>query len=241
MVSVLVGTTPTVLACLHAWWWACNWWHLLWLIPAISILLVVLYLLIVRVYEITEGDLVIRPKPGQVAEFVEEEDFGIQNQFTMVTAIRDSFFRRLNIRLVLWLANGMSKHWYRRGRLVGIDTIHFARFHLMDGGRRMLFMSDFDGGWERYLFDFLAVGSLAVVPIWTNLHGCPKTRFLRFPTRGFGQRFLSFTRAKQRHTYVWYSAVDHLTVSEIKRNAQIRAGLYGRRSRAGIEKWLKLI
>lgn len=230
-----------VLACLYVWWFAMNWWHLLWLVPAIAVVLVAAYMLVVRYHEIVEGDLVVPLDLQRVKTLVQDEDHGIQNQFTMLTPVRDSFFRRMNLRFILWLANSISKHWYRQGKLVGIDTIHFARFHLIDGGRRMLFMSDFDGGWERYLFDFLGVGSFAVVPIWTNLNGCPKTRFLRFPTRGFAQRFLSFTRANQRQTHLWYSAVDHLTVSEIKRNAQLRAGLFGRLGLKATRKWLKLI
>ena len=176
------------------WYFGLSAWHLFWQIPAITLLLGAAYLLLVRCYELIEGDLLVRPAEGRVAALVADEDFGIQNQFTLLAAVRNSRFRRLTIRIVLWLANAVSKHWYRRGKLVGIDTIHFARFNLIDNGRRMLFMSDFDGGWERYLFDFLGVGSLAVVPIWTNLHGCPKTRFLRFTTTGFAQRFLPFTQ-----------------------------------------------
>ncbi|MCZ6692142.1 MAG: hypothetical protein O7H41_21355 [Planctomycetota bacterium] len=240
-IVVMLTFLPMVLACLNVWWFGCSWWYLSWLTPMIFLLLIGLYFLVVRMYELTEGDLVTRPKAGHVAALVEEEDFGIQNQFTMLSTVRESWFRRLNLRFVLFLANGFSKHWYRRGQLAGIDTIHFARIHLIDRGRRLLFMSEFDGGWERYLFDFLGVGSFAVVPIWTNLHGCPKTRFLLSATKGFSQRFLPFTRANQRQTNVWYSAIDHLTVAEILRNAEIRAGLFGWRSRAGIEKWLQLI
>jgi hypothetical protein len=237
----ILAVLPALLACLSVWICGWNWWHLLWQIPVIGLLLAGAYLLVVLCYELLEGDLVIKPAAGAVAALVAEEDFGIQNQLTLAIAVRNSRFRRLTIRIVLWLANAASKHWYRRGQLVGVDTIHFARFHLIDEGRRMLFMSEFDGGWERYLFDFLGVGSLAVVPIWTNLHGCPKTRFLRFVTKGFAQRFLPFTRAQQQHTHLWYCTVDYLTVAEIKRNAAVRAGLFGSSSRQAAEEWLKLL
>jgi hypothetical protein len=236
-----LAAPPTILACLFVWWFGMSWWSLFWLASVIALVLAILLFAVIRYYEITEGDLVVTPKPGHIAALVEDEDFAIQNQYTMLAPVRDSWFRRLNLRFVLWLANGFSKHWYRSGQLVGIDTIHFARFHLIDNGRRMLFMSDFDGGWERYLFDFLGVGSLAVVPIWTHLHGCPKTRFLRFPTKGFAQRFIPLTRAYQRPTQLWYSALEHLTVAEIKRHQKIRVGLFGRINRRTSEQWLKLI
>jgi hypothetical protein len=197
--------------------------------------------IVVRIHELTEPDIVVKPAPGQVAAAVAHEDEGFQNQFTMLTPVRDSFFRRMNMRFVLWLADGLSRHFWNGGQLAGIETIHFARFHQIDDGQRMLFMSDFDGSWERYLFDFVEIGSLAVVPIWTNLRGCPKTIFLRWTTPGFEQRFLPFTRANQIRTHFWYSAMNTLTVSEINRNATIRAGLFQKKGRRAIQQWLQLI
>jgi hypothetical protein len=200
-----------------------------------------LWAIVVRIHELAEPDIVVMPAPGQVAAAVVHEDEGFQNQFTMLTPVRVSWFRRMNLRFVLWLADGLSRHFWNGGQLAGIETIHFARFHQIDDGRRMLFMSDFDGSWERYLFDFVEIGSLAVVPIWTNLRGCPKTRFLRWTTPGFEQRFLPFTRANQLRTHFWYSAMPSLTVSEINRNATIRAGLFQKKSRHAIQQWLQLI
>lgn len=199
-----------------------------------------LWFLTIRLYESLEPDVVVRPAPGHVAALVDREDFGSQNQFTMLTPVRDSRFRRLNLRLTLWLSNGFSRHLWNRGKLSGVATIHFARFHRLDNGRRLLFMSDFDGGWDRYLFDFLSLGSFAVVPNWTNLHGCPKTRFLIWPTRGFGQRFLPFTRANQRPTDLWYCAIGHLTLHDIQRNARVRAGLFDKLNETKVRAWLAL-
>jgi hypothetical protein len=228
-----------------AWLWLSRTRHSLWSYPlAVLGFLAAMFsawAILVRIYELAEPDVVVKPAPGQVAAAVVDEDKGFQNQFTMLTPVRDSFFRRLNLRFVLWLADGLSRHFWNGGQLAGIETIHFARFHQIDGGRRMFFMSDFDGSWERYLFDFVEIGSLAVVPIWTNLRGCPKTRFLRWTTPGFEQRFLPFTRAYQIRTHFWYSAMSTLTVSEINRNADIRAGLFQKKGRRAIQQWLQLI
>lgn len=206
----------------------------------IALGLVVGGFLVVRLYERLEPDVRVEPRPGEVARLVAMEDRGIQNQFTMLTPVRGSMFRRLNLRLILWLSDTFSRHYWNRGELVGIGTIHFARIHQIDGGRRMLFMSDFDGSWERYLFDFLDVGGLAVVPIWTNLHGCPKARFALWPPRGFAQRFLPFTRANQLPSDLWFSALDHLTVAEILRDARIRDGLFRPLGAAQTRRWLQL-
>ncbi len=203
--------------------------------------LTLVWFLVIRIHEWLEPDVEVTPPPGHVAALVDQEDFGVRNQFTMLTPVRDSLFRRLNLRYTLWLSNGFSRHLWNRGKLAGVATIHFARFHRLDKGRRLLFMSDFDGGWDRYLFDFLGKGSFAVVPNWTNLHGCPKTRFLIWPTRGFGQRFLPFTRAYQRPTDLWHNALGHLTLHDIQRNSRIRKGLFAHLKEREAREWLALL
>ena len=130
----------------------------------------------VRFLELTEPDVVVRQDDAKVKALEEAEDLTPQNQFTMVAPVRDSAARRLLLRGTLFLSDEFSKHFSTSGRLVGVETIHFARIHQIDQGRRFLFMSDFDGGWNRYLFDFLTTGAFAVVPNWTNLLGCPKTQ-----------------------------------------------------------------
>ena len=181
---------------------------------------------LVRYLEKTEPDVVIRPDDGRVAALEQAEDMDVQNQFTMIATVRDSVERRELLRATLFLSDAYSKFLANSGRLVGVETIHFARIHRLDGGRRFLFMSDFDGSWSRYLFDFLTTGSFAVVPNWTNLLGCPKTEYLMEPGPGFSQRFLPFTRAGQVRTDVWFSAYPGLTVTDILRHGQIRRGLF---------------
>jgi hypothetical protein len=193
---------------------------------------------IVRYLELTEADVVVRQDDERVAALEEDEDFIVQNQFTMVAPVRDSLARRLILRATLFLSDEFSKHFSTQGRLVGVETIHFARIHQIDGGRRFLFMSDFDGGWNRYLFDFLTTGAFAVVPNWTNLLGCPKTKFLLNPQAGFAQRFLPFTRAQQLRSDVWYSALPGLTVGDVLKHADIRSGLF---SGGDAARWVRLL
>lgn len=191
-------------------------------------------------FERREPEATIAPVPAFLRRVVEREDRFLQNQFTMLSLVRDSWFRRLHLRLTLFLSNFLSRHWWNRGELAGIGTIHFARIHQIDGGRRMLFLSDFDGSWERYLFDFLEVGAIAVVPNWSNLHGCPRARFGVQATPGFAQKFLPFTRANQVATELWYCAAPDVSMAEILRNARIRAGLHQTLNAAEARAWLAL-
>jgi hypothetical protein len=210
--------------------------------PAAAVALVAAFVFVaVGLAERLEADITTTPDPAKVARLLDREDEGPQNQFTMLAPVRDSLFRRLNLALSLFLSNQLSRHLWNRGKLVNVETIHFARIHQLDEGRRMLFMSDFDGGWDRYLFDFLGPGAFAVLPNWTNLHGCPKSRFILWPPPDFEQKFLPFTRARQLETTIWYSAVGHLTVTELKRNAALRDGLFGQRTARDAREWLALL
>jgi hypothetical protein len=194
---------------------------------------------LVRVLELTEPDVVVPQDDDTVRMLEEREDIFCQNQFTMVAAVRGSFARRQLLRMTLYLSDVFSKHFSRSGKLVGVDTIHFARIHRIDDGHRFLFMSDFDGGWNRYLFDFLTTGAFAVVPNWTNLVGCPKTKLLLQPGPGFAQRFVPFTRARQVLTDVWYSAAPDVTVGDVLRHADIRAGLFSTGGNDDAKNWLR--
>jgi len=191
---------------------------------------------LVRYLELTEPDVVIPQDDAKVRALEDVEDLFVQNQFTMLAAVRDSVARRFILRVTLFLSDEFSKHFSTAGRLVGVETIHFARIHQIDEGRRFLFMSDFDGGWNRYLFDFLTTGAFAVVPNWTNLLGCPKTKFLFIPGPGFSHRFLPFTRARQLRTDIWYSAFPDLTVRDVFKQAEVRQGLF---SKSDAEQWVR--
>ena len=90
----------------------------------------------------------------------------------------------------------------------------------------MFFLSDYDGSWDRYLTDFLTRGGRAVIPIWANCRGCPKTRWMFGITDGFARRFLALTRSYQASAQLWYSACSDLSVSNMVNNAHLREGLF---------------
>jgi len=237
LVILLIPTIPAIFFVLLMGW---SWISLAWLIPIVTIAILLGFAGFIRYGEIAEEDLELWPDDSHVRRIVSTENVGGQNQITLIADIKDSFFRRSIIVIALWIADAVSRHWYRRGVLAGIDTIHFARFFLINDNTQMLFLSDYDGSWGRYLFDFTGVGSLAVVPIWSSLKGCPKAKFLRWPEVGFEERFLPFTRLCQIETQCWFSSYPRLTVSEIKRNEMIRSGLFKQASDREILDWLAL-
>jgi len=161
----------------------------------------------------------------------------VQNHMAHITVVKPGLFRQVTLRTVLWLANlvaGISL----KGTLLGIPSIHFAHWSLIDNGRRLLFVSNFDGSWENYLDDFIDKGSFGLTAIWSNTVGFPRTRFLFFDGARDGVRFKAFARDNQRYTNAWYSAYPDLTVQTIDNNSNLRDALFSPLDDAATRAWL---
>ena len=55
-----------------------------------------------------------------------------------------------------------------------IGTLHEARFVLLDGGKRLMFASSFDGDWDKYIDDFAATDiGKNFDETWKHVEGYP--------------------------------------------------------------------
>jgi hypothetical protein len=55
-----------------------------------------------------------------------------------------------------------------------IGTLHEARFVLLDGGKRLMFASSFDGDWDKYIDDFAATAiGRNFDETWSHVQGYP--------------------------------------------------------------------
>lgn len=173
------------------------------------------------------------------------EDQIVQNQLTVVNNMKPGFFRLGVERLVQAVINFVARFFANEGNLGGIPSIHFARWALLDNGRRLLFMSNFDGSWENYLSDFVDKAAGGLTAVWSNTvhegseEGFPRTRWLVKDGARDEHRFKAYARASQLTTHVWYSAYKELTVQNINNNSMIRAGLYGDLSPEQTVRWLR--
>jgi hypothetical protein len=126
---------------------------------------------------------------------------------------------------VLWAVNLLARARATHGELSGISSIHFAHWSLIDNGRRLLFLSNFDGSWENYLDDFIDKASIGLTAVWSNTVDFPRTRFLVFGGAADGPRFKAMARKSQTVTNAWYSAYWDQTVQGIDNNSSIRETL----------------
>ena len=175
-----------------------------------------------------------------VKELVKREDRThiVQNHMCSITTVKPSLFRRLTLRGLLWLVNLLART-SDKGELSGIPSIHFAHWSLIDNGRRLLFVSNFDGSWENYLDDFIDKASTGLTAIWSNTLGFPKTSWLVREGARDGSRFKANARDKQTFTNVWYSAYKPLTVQTIDNNSQIRDDMFNTLDETATRDWVR--
>lgn len=207
-------------------------------------LLVVLFALFVLTLRYKENrdeaDPVEYSCPEVRSDLVEREDLVVQNQMTSILNIKPGWFRLTTLRIVQGAINFAARFIANEGNLGGIPSIHFARWAIVDEGRRLLFLSNFDGSWENYLGDFIDKAASGLTAVWSNTVGFPKTQwlFLRGGARD-EQRFKAFARKSQVTTNVWYTAYKTLSVQNINDNSKIRAGLLGDMTDAESRAWLR--
>ena len=76
---------------------------------------------------------------------------------------------------LLWLLDYAARHVYRRGYLTRVQTIHFARWVLLDDNKRMFFASNYDGSLDSYMDDFINKVAWGINLVFSNGVGFPRT------------------------------------------------------------------
>ena len=71
-----------------------------------------------------------------------------------------------------------ARHLYTRGRLARVRTIHFARWVFLDGRKRVVFCSNYDGSLESYMDDFINKVGFGLNVVFSNGIGYPRTNWL---------------------------------------------------------------
>ena len=233
----------------------------LWFVPAVvAVVGVVLFVLVfwLRLLEQQDADAVAASwatqSHAQVSqrqetheqELTEFEDFWPQNQMTAVSFVKRSRLRRSLLWLTLRGVQIRANFKFTRGLLHNVPTIHFGHWLVFDEGRRLLFLSNYDGSWSSYLDDFITHGARAITAIWTHSFEFPKTRYMVFDGVTDAVRFKRATRKHQLRPEVWFAAYPHLSVAEVNANSDLVAGLHNRRlgrptQRARTLEWLEKI
>jgi hypothetical protein len=212
----------------------------------IAILLLTLPLLIVwalalRCREDVDAEDPTLPDPGRVTILASVEDRMLQNQFSALGFVKPGWFRRVNATIILWAGKFITRYLFSHEDLAGVKTIHFARWTFIDGKRRMLFSSNYDGSLENYSGDFIDLVWWGLNAIVSNGVGYPRTCWAFFDGAKDEGAFKRHIQNPQIVTQVWYAAYPNLSAMNIAANARIRAGLFGPQSAAETQAWLSLL
>jgi hypothetical protein len=190
-----------------------------------------------------------RPLLSRLNQLRAQEDFAAHNQFTATGFVKPGILRRVTVRSVLLVANIALRHVFNRGDLAGVpllgldgvDTIHFARWVMIDDDKRLLFASNYDGSLESYMVDFVDKVAWGLNLVFSNGQGYPKTNLLVLDGARDEERFKDYIGNHQFETQVWHTPYAHLTAVNIANNERIRAGLYGQMTESQAQAWLNLL
>jgi hypothetical protein len=158
----------------------------------------------------------------------------LQNHLASITRVKSGRLRFWILWVALFVINLLSRFWFNRGELGGIPTILSARWVLIDGGRRLLFLDNYGGAWESYLNEFIDMTAVkGLNAIWSNTlveaegksYAFPETRFLFWQGAQAEQPFKAYVRESQVETIAWYSAYPTLSVVNINNNSSLRQSL----------------
>jgi len=194
-----------------------------------------------RLLERSDPEIVIRPDRQYVRELSVLEDHDVTNQFNVLGDVKPGLLRRTMLKFFLVLLDYSARHVYNRGYLTRVRSIHFARWVLMDNGRRLFFASNYDGSLESYMDDFINKVGWGLNLVFSNGTGYPTTNWLVLDGCKNEQRFKDLLRRHQLPTEVWYKAYPGLTAFDLKRNTLIREGIErSALSDADLRRWIAL-
>ena len=181
----------------------------------------------------------IAPSDEWRAALATQEDHGYQNPYSSAGFVKPGPFRRFTGTVVLWGTNLLTRHFFNHADLIGVKTIHFARWVFIDDKRRLFFASNYDGSLENYMDDFVDKIAWALNTAFSSGVDYPRTNWLIKDGAHDEQVFKRFNIMHQLVTPFWYAAYQGLSALNIDNNAAIRAGLYGAMDEPAARAWLR--
>lgn len=202
---------------------------------------VIIWMLIMLGHEIAEKDDPDPVTKAHIRELIDRETQIVQAQFSALGNVKPGKFRLATMMFLLRSTDFLAPYLFSKGKLSGIPTVHFARWLIIDEGRQMLFLSNYDGNSENYLRDFIHIAAKQLTLMFCHTQGFPRTRLMTFGGAANAEGFMAWARYKQIITNVWYSANTQVSVMNIYQNNKIRNGLYGNMTEAKAKVWISII
>jgi len=212
------------------------------LVSPLLILIAPFYLFQLRCLEKADLEPYIVDGDDHFDALAESEDHDVTNPYSALGTFKPGLLRLVTIRGVLLVIDYATRHIIQAGRLGRVRTIHFARWVLIGGTERLGFFSNYDGGNEAYMDDFINKLGFGLNIFASNGIGYPRTDWLLLGGSADERRFKEFQRRHTVLTQVWYKAYPGLTAVDLERNTRIRRGLESSSiSEQEAREWLALL
>ena len=213
------------------------------LFPIVTVLVVVVALIVfvveLRRHEVTGPIVDDAYDAAWVAMLRRNEDHDVTNQYSAMGSIKPGRFWLALELVVLYGVGWTARHIFTYGSLGRIGTIHFAHWVFLDHRRRGFFCSNYDGGHEAYMDDFINKAGFGLNLAFSSYIAYPQTDWLVAKGAWREQNFKRFQRSHQIPTDVWYNAYPGLTARDLARNTRIRNGFErATMSNDDIRRWL---
>ncbi|HSI75458.1 MAG TPA: hypothetical protein VK957_06175 [Lunatimonas sp.] len=171
-----------------------------------------------------------------IREIIEREKNPVLNEMTVIAPLKKGLIRRIFLGLSLRLIALVGYFSY-------IPTVHTARWLQLDGGRRLVFIANFDNISEAYAHDFVDSDNRSrnMAVVFSHAAGFPATKWL--VKRGYNHRseYMKGVRFHQKITQFWYAFNTDLSVENLKNNHKFREGLIKKMDENEIREWLLTI
>lgn len=201
--------------------------------------LIILWLLLLRWREFKDNHKKA-PAPLPVdPRLFENPDIQTQSHLTTMVTVRDGAIRSGTLEFVLWVTSVLAKHVSIAGNLLGIPTIHFARWAMMNNRRRMIFFSNYDGSWASYLGDFVDKAKYGLTAIWGNTDRFPASKWLML---GGAAQIIPFKEWSREHNVFapfFYRAYPSATVANLMKDLRVRDNVGRPMNEAEAQEFLK--
>jgi hypothetical protein len=180
------------------------------------------------------------------------------HMFSLTDVRRPNWLKSLALRFFLWLVTYVGHTVFTEGRLANAEGIRFGHWHVLDGGRRLLFCSNFDGAFGGYLDEFINGASEGVNLFWrwtvllprrAAVPGQPEvTRKRKFPPtclwvfKGckYEQWFKTYARDSMLPHIYRFEAYDY-SAKDVERATRLREALFGLRTAVNDDKVMRAL
>ena len=178
-----------------------------------------------------------RPPDDRARAIAATQNQPVINEMTVVGPLKEGRWRPLFLRIALGIVALYAPH-------ITIPIVATARWLTIDGGRRLIFISNFTNLSEPYVRDFIDVhnGAKRINLLFGFGRGYPVTNWII--SRGALEdpnAFIHVVTLGQQLTELWYCPYHNLSIDNININRRIRQGLFAKLSDKQTREWLQLL